>query len=100
MIRPAPLPPTTEIPFGELDMWRASIAEVAQTLVMRASMLTDYAALRDDFGLTRTLRLMTVEMRLALSLCADLDEQKLRERERQASSSPTQCQNEQQEALR
>lgn len=93
------LPPTSEIPFGDLDMWRASIAEMAEMLVMRANMLADYAALRDDFGLTRTLRLMTVEMRHTLSLCADLDEQKRRQRDRQSASGASLDGTEQQEAI-
>ena len=86
MTWPQPLPPATEIPFGDLDMWRSEIAETAVSLAMRANMVADYAALRDDFGLTRTLRLMTVEMRHALSICADLDDQKNRQRERQEAA--------------
>ncbi|KAB1072174.1 hypothetical protein [Methylobacterium planeticum] len=67
-------------------MWRAEIADTAATLAMRAQMAGEYASLRDDFGLTRTLRLMTIEMRHVLSLCADLDEQKTHQRERQQAT--------------
>ena len=80
-----PLPPSAEIAFGDLDMWRAEIADAATVLGVRAQMIADYAELRDDFGLSRALKLMTIELCHVLGLAGDLGAQKARMREREKS---------------
>jgi len=69
--------------YGDPDKLRAHIAELMAGVSMRASMVGDYAFLRDDPGMRYAMKCAAAEFRAALNLLGDLTEQLERERQRQ-----------------
>ena len=73
--------------YGDPDKYRAHIAELMALVSMRAGMVCDYAAMRDDAGLRYSMKCAAAEFRAALNLLGDLTEQMERERQRQQPAS-------------
>lgn len=75
--------------YGDPNRMRATIAQLMATVAMRANIIGDYAALRDDAGLRYAMRCAAAEFSTALNLLGDLTEQTERDRQRRQSSSPS-----------
>jgi hypothetical protein len=73
--------------YGDPDKLRATIADLMALVSMRANMVGDYAALRDDAGLRYSMKCAAAEFRAALNLLGDLTEQTERERQRRQAAS-------------